>query len=299
MQSLNPIHCAFFSYAHEDAEFVLRLAKDLRAAGASVWMDRLDIKPGERWDRAVEDALKKCPELLVILSPAAVESTNVMDEVSLALEEGKTILPVVHRNCEIPFRLRRFEYVDLAVDLTGNYEAGLGRLLETLGVAKPSSEIPKHAVEQDLDRDGGAEDVTLRELGRGQKLFSRFTLVKTLGRGGMGIVWLARDDELERDVALKFLPEIIVHDRTLLDDLKREARRSLELTHKNIVRIYDFVNSQRLACISMEYVDGDTLSNLRADKPRRVFEPDELTDWTSQLCDALETHEHAGEFKEW
>jgi len=78
----------------------------------------------------------------------------------------------------------------------------------------------------------------------------------------MGIVWLARDEELERDVALKFLPDVIVHDRSLLDELKRETRRSLELTHKNIVRIHDFVFDERSACISMEYVDGDTLSNL-------------------------------------
>jgi TIR domain len=131
MQSLRkPIQLVFLSYAREDAEFVLRLAKDLRAGGADVWMDQLDIKPGERWDRAVDDALAKCPELLVILSPAAVESINVMDEVSLALEEGKTVLPVIHRNCKIPFRLRRLQYVDLTL----NYKAGLGRLLETLGV---------------------------------------------------------------------------------------------------------------------------------------------------------------------
>ena len=141
---------------------------------------------------------------------------------------------------------------------------------------------------------GNGLDVTLREFAPGQKLFARYTLIKTLGRGGMGIVWLARDDELERDVALKFLPELIIHDRAVLSDLKRETRRSLELTHKNIVRIYDFIHDQTSGCISMEYIDGDTLSNLRADKPRKVFEPDELTDWTSQLCDALDyAHNHA------
>jgi serine/threonine protein kinase len=80
----------------------------------------------------------------------------------------------------------------------------------------------------------------------------------------------------------------------VLGDLKRETRRSLELTHKNIVRIYDFIHDQTSGCISMEYVDGDTLSNLRADKPHKVFQPDELTDWTSQLCDALDyAHNHA------
>jgi TonB family protein len=141
---------------------------------------------------------------------------------------------------------------------------------------------------------GNGLHVTLHEAVAGQKLFNRYTLIKTLGRGGMGVVWLARDDELERDVALKFLPELIIHDRAVLGDLKRETRRSLELTHKNIVRIYDFVHDQVSGCISMEYVDGDTLSNLRADKPRKVFEPDELRDWTSQLCDALDyAHNHA------
>ncbi len=141
---------------------------------------------------------------------------------------------------------------------------------------------------------GNGLDVTLREFVSGQKIFNRYRLAKTLGRGGMGIVWLAHDEELERDVALKFLPELIIHDRAVLGDLKRETRRSLELTHKNIVRIYDFVHDNVSGCISMEYVDGDTLSNLRADKPRKVFEPDELTDWTSQLCDALDyAHNHA------
>ena len=137
-------------------------------------------------------------------------------------------------------------------------------------------------------------DATMRDFSGGQKVFNRYTLIKTLGRGGMGVVWLARDEELERNVALKFLPELIVHDRAVLGDMKRETRRSLDLTHKNIVRIYDFVHSDQSGCISMEYVDGDTLSNLRADKPHKVFEPHELTDWTSQLCDALDyAHNHA------
>jgi hypothetical protein len=141
---------------------------------------------------------------------------------------------------------------------------------------------------------GNGLDVTLREFASGQKLFNRYRLIKTLGRGGMGIVWLARDEELERDVALKFLPDLVIHDRAVLSDLKRETRRNLELTHKNIVRIYDFVHDDIFGCISMEYIDGDTLSNLRADKPRKIFEPDELREWVSQLCDALDyAHNHA------
>jgi serine/threonine protein kinase len=144
------------------------------------------------------------------------------------------------------------------------------------------------------DDSGGGLDATLREFSCGQKLFHRYTLIKTLGRGGMGVVWLARDEELEREVALKFLPEMIIRDRAVLSDMKRETRRSLELTHKNIVRIHDFVYDAQSGCISMEYVDGDTLSNLRVDKPHKVFEPVELADWANQLCDALDyAHNHA------
>src|SRR5215831_2308595 len=137
-------------------------------------------------------------------------------------------------------------------------------------------------------------EATQWEFTGGQKIFGRYTLVRILGQGGMGIVWLARDGELERDVALKFLPQAVVHERDLIDNLKRETRRSLELTHKNIVRIYDFVHDERMACISMEYVDGETLSNLRTDKEQKVFEPSELAAWTRQLCEALDyAHNYA------
>ena len=122
----------------------------------------------------------------------------------------------------------------------------------------------------------------------GQTVFGRYRLVKVLGRGGMGIVWLARDEELEHDVALKFLPDLMIQDRALLDQLKRETKRCLELTHPHVVRIHDFVHDERAGCISMEYVDGETLSNLRAEKEQKVFEPHEITTWMSQLCDALD-----------
>jgi serine/threonine protein kinase len=137
-------------------------------------------------------------------------------------------------------------------------------------------------------------DATLRDFVAGQKLFNRYSLKRILGRGGMGVVWLARDEVLEREVALKFLPELVFFDRGLLNDLKRETNRSLELTHKNIVRINDFVHDETSGCISMEYVDGDTLSNIRGDRPSKIFECWELGDWTKQLCDALDyAHSHA------
>ena len=138
------------------------------------------------------------------------------------------------------------------------------------------------------ERAGDVIGATSREFIGGQKVFGRYTLIKVLGRGGMGIVWLARDEELERDVALKFLPDLMIHDRSMFDELRRETKRCLELTHPHIVRIHDFLHDERAGGISMEYIDGETLSNLRAEKEQRVFEPDEITNWISQLCDALD-----------
>ena len=159
----------FFSYAREDAEFALRLATDLRNAGVDIWLDKLDIHPGERWDRAVEKALESSPSLLVILSPNAVDSSNVMDEVSYALEEGKTTIPVMYRDCKIPFRLRRLQYTDLAT----NYEQGLDLLLKYLGGSSASPAHTKAAPKSKEHRptDLPLPDVELSSTGENQHRF--------------------------------------------------------------------------------------------------------------------------------
>jgi hypothetical protein len=124
----------FVSYSRADSPFAVKLASDLRANGASVWLDQLDIAPGARWDNAIEDALRRSARVIVVLSPTSVGSQNVLDEVSFALDEGKTIVPVLVEACAIPMRLRRLQYVDF----TPGYDTALGRLLVTLGVARTS-----------------------------------------------------------------------------------------------------------------------------------------------------------------
>ncbi len=119
---------AFFSYSREDSEFALRLAADLKSAGANVWLDQLDIRPGQRWARAVQEALDNAERVLVILSPSSVESSNVEDEVTFALEEHKSVIPVFYRDCKVPLQLRPFQYVDFRPD----YDRGLAVMVRTL-----------------------------------------------------------------------------------------------------------------------------------------------------------------------
>ncbi|MDT8414065.1 MAG: toll/interleukin-1 receptor domain-containing protein [Flavobacteriaceae bacterium] len=118
----------FFSYSRDDSEFVLQLAKNLRQAGANIWLDQLDISAGSRWDKSIEQVLTRSKTLLVILSKTSVTSDNVLDEVSFALEEGKTVVPVLLEDCEIPFRLRRLQYADF----TENREKGIQTLIHAL-----------------------------------------------------------------------------------------------------------------------------------------------------------------------
>ncbi len=125
---------AFFSYCRDDSDFALRLAEDLKAAGAVVWIDQLDIEPGMRWDRAVEAALNNCPRMLVILSPVSVESDNVRDEISFAVRKQKTIIPVLYLDCDIPLRLERHQHIDFRTD----HARGLSVLLKALGVQPPT-----------------------------------------------------------------------------------------------------------------------------------------------------------------
>ena len=132
----------FISYSRGDSEFALRLAEDLKAAGADVWLDQTDIAPGKRWARAVEEALQNSPRVLVVLSPASVNSHNVEDEVTFALDEKKTVIPILYEECKVPLRLRPLQYVDFRTD----YAHGMEILLKTLGVKHQtvsSGAVPK------------------------------------------------------------------------------------------------------------------------------------------------------------
>jgi beta-lactam-binding protein with PASTA domain/tRNA A-37 threonylcarbamoyl transferase component Bud32 len=99
-----------------------------------------------------------------------------------------------------------------------------------------------------------------------QQVFSdRYQMVNHIARGGMAQVYLARDLLLDRPVALKVLfPELSV-DRAFVERFRREAKAAANLTHPNIVSIYDWGQGENTYFIVMEYVDGRTLSSILRD----------------------------------
>jgi len=138
-------------------------------------------------------------------------------------------------------------------------------------------------------------DEPVNPLAAGQRVFERYYLKRTLGEGGMGVVWLAHDRVLEQPIALKFIAQHLVQDKFEIERLKSETRRSLKLSHPNIVRIYDFIQTQQGAAVAMEYVDGWSLWSLRVDRPRQIFAVEEILPWMRDLCDALDyAHTKAG-----
>ncbi|HYV29447.1 MAG TPA: serine/threonine-protein kinase, partial [Candidatus Eisenbacteria bacterium] len=117
----------------------------------------------------------------------------------------------------------------------------------------------------------------------------RYTLIRVLGQGGMGVVWLAHDARLNEDVAVKLLPPNVRHDAAALDDLRRETARSHKLTHTNIIRLHDFVEPPgEEPFISMELVDGKNLTSIRLEHEARVLPWVFLAPLVKQLCEALE-----------
>lgn len=129
---------------------------------------------------------------------------------------------------------------------------------------------------------------TLRGHQKGDRVFDRFMLEKLLGRGGMGVVWLATDERLGREVALKFAPEAVRYDDVAVDELKEETRKGLNLAHPNIVKIYDFLVDETHAAICMEFIDGENLGGLRTRQPNKVFETRQIAMWVGQFLDALD-----------
>lgn len=131
----------------------------------------------------------------------------------------------------------------------------------------------------------------MQRLVPGFLIASRFCLQERVASGGMGEVWAATDEVLERRVAIKVTHPRALQQQAVAERFKAEAKYAAQLSHPNIVEVFDFGVDDGLTFLVMEFIDGPTLAALLADKGQ--LEADEVRTVLRQLTGALSrAHEH-------
>ena len=126
-------------------------------------------------------------------------------------------------------------------------------------------------------------------LSNGQIIGGRYEIVKSIGEGGMANVYLANDKILDRKVAIKVLRGDLANDEKFIRRFQREAQSVANLSHPNIVEVYDVEEEEGQHYIVMEYIDGKTLKQLL--QKRGSLTLSEVIDIMLQLTDGL-AHAH-------
>jgi eukaryotic-like serine/threonine-protein kinase len=126
----------------------------------------------------------------------------------------------------------------------------------------------------------------------GAVLGQRYEILQILGEGGMGAVYKARDRELNRMVALKVIRPDLAGHQAIIDRFKQELLLATQVTHKNVIRIYDLSEADGMKFITMEYVEGQDLRGLMQEKGKLTAE--EAVEIMQQTCRALEAAHSAG-----
>src|SRR3954471_9060884 len=125
-----------------------------------------------------------------------------------------------------------------------------------------------------------------------QLIAGRYLVLRAIGRGGMGVVWLCRDEVLGREVAVKQIGGLPGEPEVETMRAMREARSAAALNHPNVVAVYDVVNHDGRPWLVMEYVDGRTLAEILADEGR--LPPQQVAGIGALLADALDRAHERG-----
>ena len=134
--------------------------------------------------------------------------------------------------------------------------------------------------------------VSVAALQSGDVLGGRYEILQLLGEGGMGAVYKARDRELDRFVALKVIRPELAANPAILARFKQELLLAHQVTHRNVIRIYDLSDADGMKFITMEFVEGENLLTIIHQKKK--FSPEEAVEIVQQVCRALEAAHSVG-----
>jgi serine/threonine-protein kinase len=194
---------------------------------------------------------------------------------------------------QLEARVQNLESIVCSVDLELNQRLNrLAAQQSAIGLLPPAPKSDK-ADKNDKHEMASAPTTELSPLRNGQKIANRYTLERELGHGGMGFVFLARDEQLGERVALKVISAMQASDpAAAAERFRREVSAARKITHPNVIRIHDLVEDGQRLLLSMEYVEGMTLASylgrvgtLKLDEARHLI---------GQICDGLNAAHLAG-----
>ena len=140
--------------------------------------------------------------------------------------------------------------------------------------------------------DGVVSNTALIQLSPGTSIGSRYEIVRLLGQGGMGAVYRAHDKELDRQVAIKVIRADMAANPEILRRFKQELILARQITHKNVIRIFDLGQAEGIKFITMEYIEGENLQSVLRQKKK--LQPAEAATIIAQVCRALEAAHNEG-----
>jgi len=156
--------------------------------------------------------------------------------------------------------------------------------MATLG-AKPVREVSRADANLPTFGGGGATPPPLME--RGTMLANgRYEILEILGQGAMGAVYKAKDHELDRWVAIKVIQPELSSSSAMLKRFKQELIMARQVTHRNVIRIFDIGETDGMKFITMEYIDGGDLKSVIIERGK--IPPEEAVGIVRQICHALD-----------